>query len=140
DKELLSKILKNNAGLEYDKELFEFLFSNENEETLKGIIINIYKTFNLKVIIFKDELGALVEKLKNPELKILFLLYIILKVGNIILAIEAINIMKRKMYQEIEISEEMLDIFCICNYVDKKGKIEIEVLEKIISKPELLNN
>lgn len=137
DRELLSKILKSNTGLEYDKELFEFLFRNENDETLKNIITEIYRTSDLKVIIFKDEVEDLVERLTNPELKVLFLLWIILRLDNIILEIKAVNILERGIYKDVEISKEMIDIFSIHDFVDLKGKIEMGILKKKISNPEL---
>lgn len=138
DRNLLSKILKNNTGLEYDRELFGFLFKFENSQNLKSIVMNIYKSSSkLRVVLFKDELENLVEELLDPELKVLFLLWLILKVENILLKIEAINIMEREAYEDIEISKEMIESFNINDYLDRKGRVEVEVLKKRVTNPDI---
>lgn len=138
DKNLLSKILKNNTGLEYDRELFGFLFKFENSQNLKSIVMNIYKNSSkLRVVLFKDELENLVEELLDPELKVLFLLWLILKVENILLKREAIDIMEREAYEDIEISKEMIESFNINDYLDRKGRVEVEVLKKRVTNPDI---
>lgn len=39
--------------------------------------------------------------------------------------------------QNIEISKEMIESFNLNDYLDRKGKIEVEVLKKIVTNPDI---